>query len=480
MFSLDWPCRTVGVLLASLIATAGAANNSDQPGDYSHLIPLSLSGKQAVVQLPVPRAVYLEARTADLRDLRLFDASGSALPFALVEQGRQLREQRASAPLAIFPIRASGGDAQRLPPNLEIRTRPDGAVISVTAPFSGSADGAVAGLVLAAQPIQGAAGRSAEAPVAALILTPPAGLGSYSARVVLEVSADLQHWEEVAEASLSWLVNNQGARVRKDRVEFAPQSLRYARIRWLEGRPVEFAVVTAELVSTSQVPQRWESVVLKPTPGVTGNDLVYAAPLAVPVEALGLELAGQNVVMPALVGQYRNMQGRAPAGQPANQLRVVARTTFYQLTQNGQRRASGDIALAPTHASQWVVRPDSGVLEQASLRLRWKPATMVFLAAGKGPYTLAFGRDGVRSVQVPVSHVAPGFSIKELVTLEQAIAGEPKRQHSRNTSERPGDPLLRRSIWLWALLLLGVAALALMAWRLSRQLQGDSAIPPPA
>jgi len=47
-----------------------------------------------------------------------------------------------------------------------------------------------------------------------LILSLPPGTGSYSAWVALDISDDLQSWDEVAEAALSWLVNDQGTSVR--------------------------------------------------------------------------------------------------------------------------------------------------------------------------------------------------------------------------------------------------------------------------
>ena len=72
----------------SLVAVAAVAPG-ERPDDYSHAIPVSVSGKQAVVQLPVPRGVYLAAHSPDLRDLRLFDAAGVPIPFALIEQPQQ-------------------------------------------------------------------------------------------------------------------------------------------------------------------------------------------------------------------------------------------------------------------------------------------------------------------------------------------------------------------------------------------------------
>lgn len=463
MFALLARRRVAGMILM----LAAAASRADSPDQYANTMPVGVSGRQAVVQLRVPREVYLEARSKDLRDLRLFDAAGMPMPFALVDRMRQDRVSRSTAPVAIFPVRGPGG-AGRLPDGLQIRTRDDGTVISVTAPAARSAGDELASLVLDMRPRDGAA-------VAALALTLPPGTGNYSARLVLETSDDLQRWTPLAEASVSWLVNRQGASVEQHRIEFAPRPFRYARLAWLEGKPVEFAAITADYVMEIRAPEQWDSLVLRAAAGRTGDDLVYAAPVAIPVEAVGLVFHGENAVLPAVLGQYREAPGGAG-------LREVARATFYQLTQNGERRVSGDVEVPRTHANQWVLRPQAKVVPPPELRLRWKPAAIVFVAGGKGPYTLAFGRDGAQAGDLPLDQVAPGFSPGEVAALEQARAGAPVRQlgPAGAAGMVPAAILRNSAFWLWALLLCGVAALAAMAWRLARQLKDGSSGQPPA
>jgi len=482
--------RSAGMILmlslaaAAAVATPGLAvgGPGDSPDDYAHLMPVSVSGRQAVVQLQLPREVYLGARSNDLRDLRLFDAAGTPMPFSLVERVRQEQVSKSTAPAAVFPVRAPAGARQGLPDGLQIRTREDGAVISVTAPAARGVRDELASLVLDIQPPAqqaGANAREKERPaVSALALTLPPALDSYNARLALDTSDDLQHWEPLTEAPVSWLVNSQGASVRKDRIEFAPRRFRYARIAWLEGKPVEFAAIAAELVTSTRAPQPWENVVLSAAPGKAGDDLVYAAPLAIPVQAVGLVFHTQNVVLPAQVGQYREQPGLKRAGD----LEPVASATFYQLTQNGQGRVSGDVEVPLTHAAQWVLRPQAKLLDRPELRLLWKPATIVFVAGGKGPYTLAFGRDGAQPAYQPLDQVAPGFSPPELAALEQARSGTPIRQPegTGGATNRLAGVFSRREFWLWVLLLCGVAALALMAWRLTRQLKDESSGQPPA
>ncbi len=75
---------------------------SDTAVDYSHAVALTVSGKNAVVQMRLPQAVYLHARSADLRDLRVFDASGTALPFALIQPDSQSGASRRDLPVKVF------------------------------------------------------------------------------------------------------------------------------------------------------------------------------------------------------------------------------------------------------------------------------------------------------------------------------------------------------------------------------------------
>jgi len=463
-------------------AAAAAADAADKPGAYSHVIPVTVSGKEAVVQLPLPRAVYLQARSSDLRDLRLFDAGGASLPFALVDRVREDGVTRSKAPVGVFPVRAPAGAGAQ--DGLQIRTRDDGTLVSVRAPAAGDAADVLASLILDLQPPAPAVATSnnnagpVSRAITALDLMPPAAESSYSARVMLEASDDLQHWTPVTEAALSWLVNSQGARVQKNRIEFAPRAFRYARLSWLEGKPVEFAAITADWITELRAPAQWESLVLQATPGRTGEDLVYAAPVAIPVESVGLVFHGQNIVLPAAIGQYRDLPPRQAGEARGPDLRTVASATFYRLTQNGQQRESGDVEVPPTHAGQWVLRAQAKMAERPGLRLRWQLGTIVFVASGHGPYTLAFGRDGVQPAYLPLAQVAPGFSRGELAGLEVAKAGTPVQQHAPEAA--PGSAASGRAVWLWALLLCGVAALGFMAWRLVRQLKDAPPGQPPA
>ncbi len=100
---------------------------------------------------------------------------------------------------------------------------------------------------------------------------------------------------------------------------------------------------------------------------------------------------------------------------------------------------------------------------------------MIFLASGKPPYSLAFGRDKVSSATLDLAQVAPGFSASELGKLEQASAGALRVQQASATLESDAataSAAAQQRLWiLWGVLLLGVAVLGTMAWRLLKAMK---------
>lgn len=451
-----------------LMATASA---SDTPQDYSHLLPLTTSAKQGVLQLRLPKDVYLHARTPMLDDLRVFDASGTLQPFALRTPGAESRISHRDRPLTIFPLTSAAGPTSRL--DLDVSTSTDGRLVSVKLkPEAGNGGGTatapqLAGLVLDL-------GKDATSlPVNALRFTLPAGTQEYSAQVWLETSTDMKHWDTVGAAELNWLVNSSAQTLANDRLAFDARSFRYARLSWRSGTPLQFASIIAEQPTQTSTALPAEQLLIQPTAGKQAQDLLYATPPAIAPIKAGLQFSDNNAVLAATLGIYRELPARQ-AGQGATwRFDPLVSSTFYRIMQGDQVRSSGDVEVPPVHATQWVLRTGTPSPLKPALRLNWQPATLVFLASGNAPYTLAVGREHATPALRELSQVAPGFSDAELQKLEQVSAGPAVQQQGSGVRDassamEAANAAQRRVIVLWGLLLLGVAVLGFMVWRLVR------------
>jgi hypothetical protein len=453
-----------------------AAAVSDTPQDYAWTLPLSAKTGQGVLQLRLPPDVYLHARSPRLDDLRVFDAHGAALPFTLqAAQGKRQTSHR-SLPLKIFPLSSSADPAQPL--DLDVRTGADGRLLSVRVrpeqAAAGTGTGAGAAPRLSALILDLGPSVPAEAAplIDALRFTPPAELREYNAQVWLDTSDDLKRWDTAGATELNWLVSRDAQTLANDKLEFTPRRFRYARLRWQSGVPQQFAGIVAEQLLQSEAPPYRDQLRLRPAPGRQADELVYAAPLAVPASQVGLDFGAQTVVLPVTLGGYRALPPRQ-LGQAGSWLfEPVASATFYRIVQNGQVRASGELDIEPRHAAQWAARGKGIGGLKPVLRLAWEPATLVFLASGAPPYSLAVGRDKAVAAARALGQVAPGFSAAEVQTLETASAGPAQQRHAgadaaANDALAQASAAARQRLWvLWGVLLLGVAVLGLMVWRL--------------
>lgn len=461
------------VLFAACCASLPAL--ADAPRDYSHAIDLAVSGKNAVVQLRLPPAAYLHAQSQSLDDLRVFDAAGKPLPFALMPPAARSQVSVLELPAAIFPVHAPPAAAGH--PNVEIRTSSDGSVTAITTRSGAAAQAkdAISALVLDL-------GRDAAKPaVDALVFTLPPGTANYQAEVQLEVSDDLRGWDTLGYASLSWLTNAEQQSITSNRLEFSPRPFRYARLTWREGTPLRFAAISAQAPRAETVAATLDTIVVAPKSGRFAHDLVYDVPVAIPAERLSVALGAGNVMMPAQLGHYVQLPARRGKEAARWDFAPVLQTNFYQIEQDGRQRRATDVTVGGVHAAQWVLRPQTAPTQAPNLSIGWRPATLVFMASGPAPYTLTFGRARSQPARRSISEVAPGFTSAELGRLEQAVAG-PVRLQSRAAApaavlQAAQEAAFTRKLVLWGALLLGVAVLGAMAWKLAAQMKEADAPP---
>jgi len=454
------------LLLAAAAATTAV---SDLPQDYTHLIPLSVNGKPSVVQLQMPREVYLNARSASLNDLRVFDAHGTPQPFALREPDAAPSTTHRALPVRIFSLMAERADLPLA--GLEVSTATDGRVLSVRLPAqqgmapAGRAQERLAGLVLDLRQ----EGMKEPPTVDALHFTLPPGRNTYNGQVWLEASDDLKRWDAVGVAELSWLANASAETLANDRLEFPARPMRYARLSWRSGEPLPFASISAQSPVQGPAAAPIDSLLLQPQPGRDPRDLQYRKPPGITARRVGLQVDSGNMVLPAMLGNYVKVHR-------TGQIRFepVVRTTFYRLEQDGRSRLSDDIAVPSWIGESWVLRFDQPPPVKPALRVSWVPATLVFVAGGTPPYKLAVGRDQAAPAARDINEVAPGFTQAELRALDRAGAGPAQQQlealaSAAKRASADNSAAQNRLMILWGVLVLGVAIVAGMVWRLLRQ-----------
>ena len=94
---------------------------------------------------------------------------------------------------------------------------------------------------------------------------------------------------------------------------------------------------------------------------------------------------------------------------------------------------------------------------------------LVFLARGEPPFTLALGNGSVKAANFPLSTLIPDGGAERLKALGQATLAGEVAVASPVVAVSPAAGTDWKKLGLWAVLLLGVAALGAMAFSLLRK-----------
>jgi hypothetical protein len=206
---------------------------------------------------------------------------------------------------------------------------------------------------------------------------------------------------------------------------------------------------------------------------VTGKEVQYTSASyefdsggRFPVDRLDLRLPERNTLIEARI------KSRAHENAP---WRTRYQGVFYSLQVNGAMLNNDTVHLAVTSDRYWRidVEPQSGGLGKGLpvLRLAWVPDTLLFVARGHSPFTLAFG-----SVRAETSGDSGDFlfgAVHDLFgegIIKKARLGSEISAGGEEMLVSPKPPLPWKRWLLWFVLVSGVFLLGWMAWRLYRQM----------
>jgi hypothetical protein len=466
---MTFPRLALAALLA--LTAAHAAPAADAPGNYAARWPLQLPADASLIRLPLPAEVLTQAQSADLRDLRVFNAAGQPVPLAL---DRFSPETRAAAPAAapiVMPALPILGQPQTgnasAGMGLRIEESAAGRVVRLDVPPA-SADAAPQDAPPG--PLAGALvdTREQQAALQAIELdaTWPA---ARPFTFYLHASADLRQWQPLGEVTA--YRGDDGSVTAPARVELHGVSLhtRYLRITWdtaATPQAVQVRAVRLLPVAAQAAPQRIAVPLALPDAGRDPRVIEWRLPFATPIAALDIRAGGPATLVPVRV------LARQQREQPWTPL---ARHVVFSLTQDGRIQHSPALELGQASAAgqwrEWRVEadPSSAGFPAAPQVTAWlAPAQLVFMASGQPPFTLAAGRADAPAAYLPLASLIPGYQPGAQDPLPAAaFTASPTAAVPTTAAGAQNDA---RQWTLWAVLVAGVLLLGGMAWTLVRQL----------
>jgi hypothetical protein len=436
--------------------------------------PIEIGQPGAFVQLPLSAEVYAHSLQRDLADLRVIDARGERVPFALlaaplsaanepVPAARELETATRFYPLPPLPGDARAESIELNVVNGRVSVRTPGSGASTARPTSGAAAISPGWLI--------DLGDSTEpSPRAYALRLTWSGPVEFSAGFSLASSTDLRSWRNAASGQVMALASSDGV-LTQPLVSLPSGVGRYVRLVWDEvssaPRLTGAQALRREQVAAAGAPDATTEIIVAPLPRDAARTdapaaLEFDLGGVLPAQQIDLDLGVGTRVAPV------RLQMRATADQPWQSL---GGAVFYRIERGDTVDRAP--ALPMTVALRYLrVQPDerAGALDADALRLhvRAQLGSLVFASQGQAPYELHVGSVQASAGALPLRTLVPTLD-QERARFGQASLGQ-WGEVSEAVRREQADA--RRAQWrprlLWGVLIAGVLLLGALVWRLAR------------
>lgn len=453
-------------LLLCLALPAGAAESA-----FRYSAPIHVQQPAAFVQMPLPASAYGRSLQGGLQDLRIVDARGERVPFALLgARASQLQavEQQRDAVLYPLPRKPAAGQAWASP--IEVVVRGD----RISVKRLGNTSVASAASAPADSPgwLIDLGERRPDDPPPLAVRMAWSGPAEFSAAFDLEMSDDLRQWRAAGGGQVMALASATGP-LTQPSVMLPAGVARFIRLVWVD-RAAAPLLSGAKVVAAQQrsvaldAPTELQFAASPEPPGQAGTDDAARRALhfdlggALPLVQLDLQLAPGTRIAPVRV------QGRARVDEP---WRELLQGVFYRLERGAVVSRSPPVELHATLRFLRVV-PDerSAPLDPERTRLTVLAplASLVFASQGQAPFALLAGAGDAKPSALPAATLVAALD-DERPRFGRAALGEWSEVAAVARQAEANERLAALRPWLlWAVLGAGVAGLGFMVWRLAR------------
>jgi hypothetical protein len=339
--------------------------------DFAYGMLVEIAEDAPLQRVLVSADVYRGLEHEDMRDLRVFNARGEEVPFAIVPAAflSEPEPRRVEIPAYALLLETEEADVEELAENLEAEPEVGiqemlGLQMAPAGPVSYVFDTSQVG-----------------GEIHGLRLSWDEGAESFLSVIALESSDDLLNWEPWGNPVAIVGLRTGTWELRRNEISLPARRVGFIRVVQAEGGlPLpELSHVEAELVTAApEGERRWWRPRLS-----SAQDGVYDLEAAMTVDGMRLVFPpGHAVVGARLLSSRNENRGWQPRFEGL----------FYSFAGEDAEMSFSSARFEPTADRYWRLELAGGDLaEEIVLELGQIPEQLVFLARGEAPFTLAYG-----------------------------------------------------------------------------------------
>lgn len=450
-------CSLFVGLSASVLAQTVTKN------DFAYGYSVEVDGDGAIYTLYLDEKIYRGLTREDRGDLRIFNGHGQVVPHDIRRAEKMTKQSIPPIKLPIFPLYkgSQGESVTNAAGNVHITTNDQGTIIDLNYGKAATDERVLTAYMIDASSIKNVPDM--------MTINWKTQRTDFVMTVRVEGSNDLTHWHNVVSRStLSHLQHGKHTLLQKT-IDLPHSVPKYYRLSWENYDPLTIDSIEFHFPETYHAQERQWSTFLPGKVDEKQQSYYFNTQTALPIDRINVKLPERNTLVNVLIesatsekgpwyGRYRGLLYDLQYGQSALKNPDVQQSVhshrYWRLTiLNGEGQFSGEPVL----------------------RLGWIAEELLFVATGESPFTLAFGSARVEPVAAPLAQLLNASSIKQQgLLIKPAKLGSLIDFGDESRLQPLKPPVDWKRYLLWAVLILGVAALAFMAMRLYKQMEEEN------
>jgi hypothetical protein len=447
--------KMIALIASACFGAVGvqASSGDVRPDDYAYGSTLQTDGGAALYLVSLSEEMYRHTLHTDLADLCVINGLHEIVPFALRRPLAAQPTPEDFKTLPLFPLRSADGKPGDA---LKLQLRTSGASLELDQPAHNATANAPAYLLDE---------RGSDEPVTALHLVWPTDTPDFSARLLVESSDDLAHWQTIARNVPIVSLHYSGQEFVRAEASLPEVKSSFLRLSWTEAPTAVTLTGVSGRRRAANVDAQRLAITADGTATRTAGEYEFDLGAHVPLDRVNLKLPELNTVIQAQF--FAKLEGTV------QWLPVISGRLYRLKVSGGEDLTNAALSIPITSSRYWKVRIDvaGGGVGSAlpSLQGGWLPDELLFVARGPAPFQLLYGSAMAPALSVPLTSLLDGRVQPQSTGLAapRVLGGESRLAPSM----APTD--WKRWV-LWLVLVVGVGILGLMAWRLSHSLHDAS------
>ncbi|MFK7957868.1 MAG: DUF3999 domain-containing protein [Lysobacterales bacterium] len=433
-----------------------AAPRQDQ---YAYGFPIQTATEASFYSVELPLEVYQSVSDQRLRDAGVYNANGQPVPRVFNPTRSNLKHSEQSLALNFVTL---FNESEPAPDDVQLLFERQGERTTLQL---NSAD-------LPDSPAEPTPSmhiidlREIDQTLSALEFSwqPPAN--GFIGRISIDASNNLLDWRRQGSGAVADL-RQSGTHVLRNRVQLKGTRDNYLRIRWQELSKDWTLTSVKGFYDTGARPAVRRYEVLE-SQGNDEDDGGYLFDLggAPEVDRVRVVLSQPNTVIEATLSYWFEAQSRWIS---------MNSSSHYHLGRGDNSIRSSAKTVNRVRAQRFKLQINQGQPGDApSLAIGWRPDTLLFLAQGQPPFTLATGRPADTKENFPQQRLYGDDTITSLASNRAATANlAPRTTLGGETNLSPPKTINWKQLSLWLGLLIGVLFVGLMAIKVLKDLKTD-------